>query len=195
MVDILLSVLIPSIPKRLPNLTRLIERLSAQADPRMEVLVMLDSCSRPLGWKRNTMMAHAQGRYCMHCDDDDLVGVDFFATLLPHLHADHDLIAYDADASLNGAPPFRVRTILGAANEQPRHLDDGRFSDIVRSPWHWCCWRTELARRFAFPNHAGDEDWQWLRQVLPEVKSHVKIDAILYSHFWSSSESTFDGPK
>lgn len=189
---ILLSVLIPSIPRRLPQLTELIVSLEAQGHPQLEVLVFLDNCQRPLGLKRNALMREAAGLYCCHIDDDEAVSPDFFATLLPELQHGVDLVAYDGDASLNGAPPFRVRTILGAANEQPRHLPGGRHSDIVRQPWFWCAWRTELARQFKFPDyHSGKEDWIWLEQILPAVRSHRKVDKVLFHHRYNAKTTTF----
>lgn len=194
-VSILLSVLIPSIPSRLPSLTRLLSVLEAQTHPRVEVLVLLDNKRRQLGLKRNCLMDQAQGKFLCHIDDDDCVADNFVATLLPECEYDVDLIAYDADASLNGAPPFRVNTMLGAANEQPQHLPGGRLSDITRTPWTWCLWRTELARQCRYPEHFdAAEDAFFLRQILPCVQTHRKVNFIGYHHFYSATGSTFDGP-
>lgn len=192
---ILLSVLIPSVPERLASLGRLLVRLEAQSDPRMEILCCLDNKRRALGFKRNNLMDQAQGRYLCHIDDDDLVSERFASLLLPECEHDVDLIAYDADCSLNGAPPFRVFTRLGAQNEQPRHLSFGRYSDIVRTPWHWCAWRTELARQCRFPEwHDGAEDAYFLRQALPRVRTHRKVNEVLYHHYYSAADSTFKAP-
>lgn len=190
--EILLSVLIPSIPSRLPKLTALLEIFAAQANPQLEVLVFLDNCQRPLGSKRNALMQQAAGRYCCHIDDDDTVSSDFFARLLPDLQSHVDLIHFDADASLNGAPPFKITTVLGAQNQQPRHLPNGRYSDIVRTPWHFNAWRTELARTFRFPEFFhGAEDAFWLNQILPAVTTSRKVDAVLFHHFYDSRGTTF----
>lgn len=192
MSDILLSVLIPSIPRRISKLSHLIATLEAQADPQLEVIVLLDNCKRHLGAKRNEMMRMAQGRYLMHCDDDEGLADDFFATLKPELQHGVDVVAYDAGVSLNGSPQFRVRTVLGAANEQPQHLPGGRYSDIVRNFWHWNCWRTDFARRFSFPAHFdGAEDAFWLRQCWPEIKTHRKVDKVLFFHNYDARSTTF----
>jgi glycosyltransferase involved in cell wall biosynthesis len=192
MSGILLSVLIPSLPERLPKLAELLACLEAQADPRMEVIVLTDNRSRHLGTKRNLMMQMAQGAYLCHIDDDEILAPDFFATLVPELIHGVDLVAYDAGVSLNGSPEFRVRTILGAACEQPSHLPGGRYSDIVRPPWHWCLWRSDFARRFKFPDHHdGAEDWFWLRQALPAVQTHRKVDRVLFHHRFDERSSTF----
>lgn len=189
---ILISVLIPSIPSRSKRLGELLGLLEAQRDDRAEVLALTDNRKRHLGAKRNAMMDLAQGEYLCHIDDDDLVSDDFFAILLPELEHGVDLVAYDATCSLNGSVPFVVRTVLGAQNEQPHHLPNGRYSDIIRQPWHWCAWRTEFARQFRFPAHYdGAEDWFWLKQALPAVQSHRKIDATLFHHRYNHAETTF----
>lgn len=188
----LLSILIPSIPERLPTLTRLIQCLDRQLHPEVEVLCYLDNRRRHLGFKRNTLMREAQGKFICHVDDDDMVSEDFIATVLPSLTLDVDLIAYDADASLNGSPPFRVRTLLGAKNEQPQHLPNGRYSDIIRQPWSWCAWRKEIAVQGSFPlDGRGDEDWYWLSQVIPLVRTWHKIDHVFYHHFYDAKKTTF----
>jgi glycosyltransferase involved in cell wall biosynthesis len=188
---ILLSVLIPSIPQRAHLLTRLLNRLHMQDHPQLEVLVMVDNKRRPLGFKRNSMAAMAQGKFVCHVDDDDLVTEDFVARLLPECEADVDLIAYDATCSLNGSPEFRVITQLGAQNQQPNHLPGGRFTDTIRTPWQWCLWRRDIAQSCKHPDCHGAEDALWLEQALPMVKTHRKLDWIGYKHFYSDKVSTF----
>ena len=65
---------------------------------------------------------------------------------------------------------FRVNTGIGFENEQPKSIGENQYSDIKRTPWHWCCWRTELARTCPFPeHHDGAEDAYFLNQILPKV--------------------------
>ncbi len=192
MPNILLSVLIPAIPEHLPLLVRLVGIFEAQADPRFEVLIYMDNKRRPLGCKRNTLMDQAQGKYLCHIDDDDMVSADFARTLLAECEHDADLIAYDASCSLNGSRSFRVFTGLDFDNEQPKHLHGGGYSDIRRKPWHWSLWRTELARKFRFPDHFdAAEDWTWLKQILPAVKTHRKVDKVLYHHIYNAQTSSY----
>lgn len=188
----LLSVLIPSIPERMDLLEGLVDCLEGQSDPRMEVLVLMDNRRRFLGEKRNALMQMAKGKYLCHIDDDEMLSPDFFKKLLPAMEGDFDLIAYNATCSLNGSEPFLVRTKLGAENEQPKHLPGGRYSDIIRQPWFWCLWRSELARQFKFPEYFdAAEDWTWLRQILPSVKTHVKVEESLFHHRYNAKRSAF----
>ncbi len=188
----LVSILIPSLPERLPVLSELIARIGAQGDPRMEVLVLMDNRQRQVGAKRNLLMQMARGKYLAHIDDDDLVSADYFQSVLPELGGDADVIGYDAGVSFNGGPEFRVTTSLEGPNQQPHDLGGGRYSDITRTYWHWSLWRTDFALRFKFPEEFGwTEDAVWLAKALPEVTRHRKINKILFHHRWSASATTF----
>lgn len=188
----LVSILIPSLPERLPVLQELIDRIAAQADPRMEVLVLMDNRTRQVGAKRNLLMQMAQGKYIMHCDDDDLISEDYFVSVLPELLGDSDVIGYDAGVSFNGGPEFRVTTSLEGPNQQPHDLGGNRYSDITRTFWHWSLWRSDFAVQFKFPEDFGwTEDAVWLAKILPEVRRHSKVNKVLFHHRWSSTKTTF----
>lgn len=188
---ILLSILIPSLPERAPKLAELLSNLPL-SDPRLEVMILTDNRRRQLGAKRNKMMDMAQGRFICHIDDDEKLSDNFFNALLPELEKDVDVIGYNAGVSFNGGPEFRVTTTLRGPNQQPRDLGNNQYSDITRTYWHWCAWRTELAKQYRFPEDKGwAEDAIWLEKILPNVKSHIKIERILFHHRWSSESTCF----
>ena len=191
----LLSILTPSIPRRIDKLRELLQALEAQTDPDLEVLVLLDNCTRPLGHKRNELMRIARGQFVCHIDDDEMVAPDFVARVLSVLRTageDVDVVAYDARVTIDQNPPFRVRTALGAEVEQVSVRSDGQegYNDISRPPWHWCTWRRELAVQFAFPDFYYGEDWHWLAQILPAVRRCEKIDEELFHHRFSTTDSS-----
>lgn len=186
----LLSILTPSIPRRAAKLAALSARITPWLGPDIEWLVITDE--RPSGPKRNEMMDRAAGRYCLHLDDDDRLADDFPIYVLPALKTGVDLVMYDALASLNGSPFFRVNTGIDHPNEQPNHKPGGGFTDIRRREWHWCCWRTSLARQARFPEeHRGDEDAVWLRQLWDRPKTWIKINETLFIHEYDSRLSAF----
>lgn len=189
--EILLSVLIPALSSRKERSAALLENLARQSDPRLEVIVFMDNYDYPLGVKRNSMMDRAAGKYLMHCDDDEQLSPHFFKSLLPEMQHDVDAIGYNTSVIFNGCRPFTVRTIWGAAVEQPRH-EAGGYSDIVRPFWHWNLWRTSLVRQFRFPDHSENEDWQWLKQIYPHVKTHRKLEESLFTHIWNAGGSAFE---
>lgn len=189
----LLSILTPSMPKRAAKLAGLAEIIRPWCGSDIEWLVITDD--RPSGPKRNQMMDMARGRYLCHIDDDDRLSPRFPELVLPALaNSGADVVTYDALASFNGGAPFRVFTSPDYPNEQPKHLPDGRLSDIRRKIWHWACWRSDIARSCRFPDeHRGDEDAVWLAQLWPMAYSWHKIDEPLFIHRYSAKESAFDG--
>lgn len=202
----LLSILIPSVPERAAQLssllTALARQVSTQPAGRVEVLVLTDLRTMSLGEKRNRLMTVARGLYCIHLDDDDELTDDALSVLMPVLEeynemefalgniARPDVIAYDQHCRLElaeGPVEFTVRTGIDYDNETP-HQKDGVWQDIRRKPWHWCCFRTELARKFEFKGRV-DEDWQWLQQILPQVRKVHKIDQVLHRYRFNSATS------
>jgi glycosyltransferase involved in cell wall biosynthesis len=190
---ILLSVLIPSIPRRQDKLKELLHCLTAQEDSRLEVLVLMDNCKRPVGQKRNELMRMAKGAYLCHIDDDEMVSEDFVSEILNVIHfavLPFDLIAYDAKITIDDSAPFFARISLGAPVEQVRSKPEGGYYDIQRPPWHWCAWRTDLAREAVFPDEYWGDDWVWLQQMYPRVQSWTKIDKPLFHHRFSTKDSS-----
>jgi hypothetical protein len=201
----LLSILIPSVPERHEKLKSLLESLLTKTrdfQGEVEVLTLIDFKTMSLGEKRNRLMQIASGLYCIHLDDDDNLTVDALHVLIPLLSEFNemefalgncqrpDVIAYDQHCRLeldDGVAEFDVRTSIEFENETPRQVD-GVWQDVKRKPWHWCCWRTELARRFQFVGRV-DEDWQWLQQILPAVTKQHKIDQVLHLYQFSSKST------
>lgn len=194
MSDIVLSILIPAIPERLALLGKLLPRLTEQiADKPVELLVVLDNKKRPLGEKRNMMMASCQGKYLTHLDDDDDISDDYIDAILAALseNPETDVLTFDSRADLGDGMPFIVHAGLQNENEQTnvtkKKLDDeteiDTREDIKRAPWHWCVWRSEIARTGKFPVEFMGEDWIWLQQVIPLCKIETNIPRILHFYY------------
>jgi len=75
------SILICGIPERYhlvqPLLHSLLEKQSVARMPDVELLFLMDNKRRPVGAKRNDMLAMAVGEYVSFIDDDDLVSDDY----------------------------------------------------------------------------------------------------------------------
>src|SRR5574343_287653 len=195
----LLSILIPSIPERTAKLASLLETLKPQVEQHkgdVEVLVLVDLRTMELGEKRNRLMQVARGRYLINLDDDDRLVESALDVLVPALREEidseqfADVIAYDQRCYLNlvdGTAEFTVRTSMEFENETPEVVD-GKWKDIRRKPWHWCCWRTAFARRYEFKGRV-DEDAQWLTQAWPSVTRQRKLDQVLHEYHFSATES------
>lgn len=189
---ILLSILIPSLPERLTLFAPLAEKLRRQTDGKpAELLVLTDNRKWSCGAKRNWLMQAARGTYLCHLDDDDDVADDYVDTLLSAIQGisahPPDVICFSSQADLGDDMPFTVTTSLSYENEQSNvsAKEDGtKFrADIKRLPWHWCAWRSEIARKGIFPEKFYGEDWHWLQQVIPLCSTELVIDRVLHYYF------------
>jgi glycosyltransferase involved in cell wall biosynthesis len=194
----LLSILIPSIPERADKLAALLARLKPQVDRfkgEVEVLALVDLRTMELGEKRNRLMEIAHGTYLINLDDDDRLVDDALDVLMPlvreEAHTSYaDVIAYDQRCYLelrDGSAEFTVRTSMAFDNEMPEVVD-GKWKDIRRKPWHWCCWRTSFALNYEFKGRV-DEDAQWLTKAWPNVTLQRKLDKVLHEYHFSATDS------
>jgi len=188
---VLLSILIPTLPERIPFLTTLVWNLQQQMVPgETEFLALMDNRTMSLGDKRNRMMDLASGKFFIHLDDDDELQPGAVAAILRAIKDDPeaDVISYNSTVYLEDDPPFVVRTGMGFENEQVRRGPEGRWEDIRRKPWHWCAWYHGIAKKGAFKGRV-DEDWQWLQQVLPHVDKEHHIDQALHVYRFRAKQS------
>jgi hypothetical protein len=190
------SVLICSILDRLDMATVLLRKLNTQAAGQpVEILCYTDNKAKPLPAKRNLLLAQAAGKFIAHLDDDDDVADDYIASVVAAALAqpDADVISFDQISNLEAKQPyetpFRVRTGLGHPNEDA-HVVDNKRADIRRKPWHWCAWSARLAKTAVFES-GYDEDWRWIKQMLPEAKIEHHIDRVLHYYRWSPKVTTF----
>jgi len=188
----LLSILIPSVFDR--NASPLCQKLLAQiGDQPVELLVFTDNRKRPLGPKRNVLLDAAAGRYITHLDDDDDVSDDYITAILNVIcHADPEVIVFNQQALLLGygfgENPYIVRTGIEYENEDSRMEGDKRL-DIHRKPWHWCVWRQDIAKSARFPENTMGEDWHWLKQIIPKVRTQHRIDRVLHYYRYDNRKS------
>ena len=194
MQEIVFSILVPTLPERTGHLTNLMGRLSRQLkDKPVELIVFGDNRQRPVGDKRNLMMDICQGRFLTHLDDDDLVSEDYVNCILQQIKEtpDADVVCISSQADLGDDMPFIVRTSLEFENEDSNikkkkiALTEYDYRpDIRRKPWHWCIWKTEIARQGRFPTVFMAEDWIWVQQVVPLCKKEAILDRVLHYYFY-----------
>jgi hypothetical protein len=200
-----LSILIPALVERASKLPEELGRqISAQSAP-VELLVLTDNRKRSIGSKRNALMDLAQGRFLTHLDDDDWIAPTYIEDIVHEIRAsdvvtdyakpdsltnDTDVIVFNQEATWNGQNPFVVRCGVEFENEEV-HKDPNNLAwqDIHRKPWHWNVWRTTLARCAQFADNCIDEDWFWLRQVIPEIRKQRRIDKVLHYYRYDSTVS------
>ncbi len=193
--DILLSVLIPSIPSRFALAQKLFQNLESQvSDSPVEILMLVDNKSLSIGAKREALMQSCKGSFVAYADDDDEIAPNYISEIVSAVQENPsvDVITFKQNTVLDGKK-FTVDFDLNCkVPEQAQLMYDGNFRDIKRPPWTVCAWRTSLAKKYHFPDTGFDEDWQWVQQLMSEAKTQHKIDSVLHTYRYNSATSEGD---
>jgi len=189
-----LSILIPSVFDR--DASGLADKLRTQVgDKGIEILILTDNRRRSTGRKRQALLDMAQGNFVTCIDDDDSVSDNYVECIYEAIMSTQDdppdVIVFNSQAQLLGygfgENPYIVRCGIEFENEDS-HMEGDHRVDITRKPWHWCVWRSALAKTATFPDGYIDDDWFWLRQLMPKVKKQHRIDRVL--HYYQYNHKT-----
>lgn len=176
----LLSVLIASVPRRVPQpFSNIFRKLCEQADARpVEVIAFADNRKRTLGDKMNDLLKLARGRYTVFVDDDDDVEPSFVGAIV-HAIIDHpsvDVINYRIRVSLPEGDGF-----VYPALENPN--EEFKCEKITkRKPLQTSVWRAELSKNAIWPSGQYNVDAAWGEQLWAVAKTQVYIPETLYHY-------------
>jgi len=190
-----LSILIPSIPSRWERAQKLYTKISKMCEGKdIEILLFLDNKKRSIGGKRDALVQMSRGKYFMFVDDDDdLVSVD---EIYEATFQDVDVITFKQRclSPNKDKNPFIVTFGLGNINEINVNYElttdpnNPVFNDCKRPPYHVCAWN-QMYKKYRFPESSYGEDWEWIKQCIPEAKTEVFIDKILHGYNYDQSVS------
>jgi len=200
--NIKLSILILSIPSRISFLEKLVSNLEKQIGDRqdVEILSLMDNKSYNVSDKRNAMLELARGSHLTWIDDDDNVADTYIEKITDTINKNPkvDVISFDQQCYLDGIPA-KVFAKMGNPH-QDAVIDPttGVYKDILRPPYHWCVWRSKLAKSelfrfgvYVLGSHVG-EDIDWLKRLYPKVKDSVYLEGEqlhIYTYSKEVSES------
>jgi hypothetical protein len=183
MPEILLSVLIPTVPWRDTKLHDLLRRLDPQvARDDVELLVLRDNRSMTIGEKRNKLRAIARGQYLAFVDDDDMVADDYVATILTQVSAGPDVINFFVNVEGHG-PPKVCRYGLSLQHE---NLE----TEYHRKPNHLMVWKRELATSVAFVDTSFGEDTIWAEEMGKRARTEKTIKRVLYTYQFDPKDNS-----
>jgi len=186
---IILSILIPSIPKRKHKLDALLSELTKQ---RKEVaqhemlgiveIIFDDSIAfldggLSIGKKRQSLVKSAKGKYLCFLDDDESIAPNYVESLLRLCNFDLDICTFRAMSKLETAWGLVDMRLAYKLNDQftPEHT-------IRRMPFHMCPVRSEFAKLYQFENISNAEDSRWMEQVLAHCTTEAHTDKILFQY-------------
>lgn len=174
--EILLSILIASVPERINGLAALLQELSDQTFGKpVEILVITDNRHMTIGMKRQRLNELSQGKYVIHVDDDDMVSKDFVDSLLAHIHGEiYDCITFTCMVQGDdgrGPMPCYYGASFPYVNYPNCRL---------RQPNPRCCYRRSIAIRHAFQDVVYGEDDEWAMRASKDIQSEMRIPNVLY---------------
>ncbi|MDQ0417416.1 glycosyltransferase involved in cell wall biosynthesis [Croceifilum oryzae] len=176
--DIILSILIPSIPERASCLSRVVSELQRQSERfPVEILVFIDNKKRSIGTKRNVLIQQAKGDFVVFVDDDDRVTPDYVDSLLSAIRQtpDADCITFDVEVSLGGIVKKICKYDVAYSGDK---LEDEQY--YYRNPNHIMCFSKKLASQYQYLDISFGEDTEWAVQVRDQIRKQEKIPKVLY---------------
>jgi len=181
--SILLSILIPTIPRRewlLAGITRELERQAAlRREKDVEILVLRDNKLMSIGDKRNRLVSIARGKYVSFVDDDDRVSPDYVEEIVTAAASDPDVICFGAEVNTPSTKPM-------ITSFSPKHTEN---SPRRRLPNHLCAWRREIASVVPYRNVSFGEDADWPPRAAEHVHVFAAIDKVLYHYDYDPATS------
>lgn len=178
-----LSILIPSIPQRLPQLIDTIARYESLIEKyglqgQVELLSFCDNKQRSIGKKRSDLIAMSQGEYIVISDDDDKLTRKYFELIMGVIDQGPDVITYHQFARINNEytfVDFKLQNPVG---------DFVHMGITQRPAWHCCTWKREVVKDIQFPHINYGEDHHWAMAANERAKKEIHISEIchVYEH-------------
>lgn len=194
--EIKLTIGIPSIPSRIRmGLEPLLHKLQSQIGQRkdVEVISLLDNKTMSVGRKRQILFQIARGKYVCQIDDDDGVEPDFIETVLNSIEQSvndpPEVISFQQKCDIDGQIMFVECDINETTVSNPIFDHNKNKIIIKRFPWHWCCWRSDIAKSGHFYDSNGIEDSLFATEMKKIVKTELKIEKVLLKYNFKSSNT------
>ena len=192
--NILLTIGIPSITSRTRmGLEPLLAKLMTQvADSKeVEIISLMDNKMMSVGRKRQALFQLARGRYVCQIDDDDGVEEDFVKTIISAIRETQndppEVISFQQRCDIDGQIMFVECGIQHTAVSEPKYDPTSNKIVIKRCPWHWCCWRNDIAKKGTFYDCNGVEDSLFPRQMKELVTKEHVIPKVLLQYVFRTS--------
>ena len=171
------------LPSLLDNLEQQIKQYKHGAF--VQVIVLMDNKKMIVGEKRNQLLKCAKGDYVCFVDDDDRISTDYVRTLHEAIQGGPDCVTFNCEVRINGKD---MRICYFNSTKNKNH--DTHYE---RSPNHLCVVKLDIAKKCGFPVANFQEDDEYARRILPELKERVHIDKILY--YYDFNEQTTETQK
>ena len=182
----ILSILIPTLPERIPYFAKLMANLSSQIKvDALEDMVEIISDSRDrqttTGEKRNDLIEKANGVYVWHVDDDDYIFDYALVEIIEASKTNPDVICFNGYMTTQGVN--RVDFELRLGHPYCATVRDGK-QIYLRYPNHIVPIKKECIKDIPFKSITIGEDFDWATRVRDSgvLKTEAIIDKDIYHY-------------
>ena len=177
-----LSILIPTVPRRLDFFTKLIEHINKQKTEDVEIVSdIADVGVKTTGQKRNDLLNSACGEYVWFIDDDDWISDTAIQDILKGIEQNPDSFAINGTWTENGLN-FHRWFISKDLQYCADYIDGEEV--YLRPPNHITPMKRSIAIQIGFPNKSDQEDYEFCMKLKKSglIKTEYKIDKPIYDY-------------
>lgn len=189
-----LSITIPSLPTRTDNLKRLYSKIESQipaGSKDVEILSIVDNKTMSVGRKRQALFQLARGEYICQIDDDDDVSDNFVSQVLSAIEetrGEVEVINYLQRCDLDGDIIHVHPSIQYPMDDRQIEMNPKTLvRTMYRYPWHWSCWRSDIAKQGMFYDCNSQEDTLFPKTLKNIVTTEFFISEILVHYIWRTT--------
>ena len=181
--NMLLSILIPTLPKRIILFERLRSKLIIQAkannlEDHIEILSNADEYIS-IGNKRNLLLKESKGLYVCFIDDDDDIADYYIEELSKVVKSDKDCASLKGIMTWDGERP----EIFEHSIKYKSYKNNLKNQEVIyeRYPNHLNCIKSSIAKQIAFTDKNFSEDTDYADMLFASglIKNEFTIDKIL----------------
>jgi len=182
---IVLSILIPTMPKRSGLLRRLLNVLNPQCTDEVEILTYSDEGRITTGRKRNDLIQQAKGEYIVFVDDDDMVASTYIADILNAAKSNPDCITFKGWMETDGTNRKEFRLSI---NYPYTAVTENGNEIYLRYPNHITPIKRSIALQVPFLNVTMGEDYAWATELHKRklLTTEVRINKPLYFYLYQT---------
>lgn len=179
MSEILLTILVPTVPSRIDYFyPKIMKQLLDQTKKynNIELVSFFDNKKRTIGTKRDEMLKLAQGKYVTFVDDDDRLSNDYVDEIMNAItNNDVDCIVYNVICCVNNGIEKLCK--YGIEFE---YGDINNGLEWRGKPAHTMIWKASIAKKHNYSNRQNGEDMDWVKRAYLDIKTQHRIDKTLY---------------
>ncbi len=172
-----LSILIPTLKERKASFNFIYDKLKRLSEGLpVEILTYSDNREKLVGYKRNDLLGKAKGEYVCFVDDDDDVSDNYISKILKAAEQNPDCIGLIGIITFSGKNPKRfVHSFVHDSYFEKNGV-------YFRPPNHLNPIKTDIAKKFKFPEKNFGEDTDWAMQICNAgvITSEVEIEEPIY---------------